>query len=434
VARHLAHDAYLAALDKGEDETTARKTAQEVEQQNLVPLSVQELLDCDTYKNKGCIGGNPVWTYYWIHEHGLTTNRNYPYLGYQGLFCRVNLAEQPVVTVKSWGVIPPDNDEMMALVLRYMGPFAVGIYAEDHSFLYYRGGIYDQPDCTQKPDHAVIVVGYGQELVEYNTTDTNGVITTKSEMTKYWILRNSWGQNWGENGYMRMKRNTEGPGVCSLDVGPNLPIWGSVVTPEDKFPAIHNLQYNEFQDEVADPKNTNADNTIKSKQPTPIQPVPDPATNHKPDPTNNNKPNPSNNDPPKPVPSKSDPPKPVPSKPDPATNNKPAPGHDKVDPAPAFHGCKAIGLGKVQSCHNVETFLEKNAIWLSVACVLLVGAVVVAFIMHRRKKLARRRQQEEAQADRLDVAVPSAPTETTSLADGRVALKYAHVYGPPTTV
>jgi C1A family cysteine protease len=64
-----------------------------------------------------------------------------------------------------------------------------------------RSGIFNDPDCLQdKPNHAVVVVGYG--------TDT---VSSK----EFWIIRNSWGTNWGENGYMRLLRGVNACGVTS---------------------------------------------------------------------------------------------------------------------------------------------------------------------------------------------------------------------------
>jgi KDEL-tailed cysteine endopeptidase len=64
-------------------------------------------------------------------------------------------------------------------------------------------------DCTTDLDHGVAVVGYG--------VDANG--------TKYWIVKNSWGTNWGEHGYIRMQRSiNKKEGICGIAMDASYPI------------------------------------------------------------------------------------------------------------------------------------------------------------------------------------------------------------------
>merc|ERR1712046_364241 len=69
-------------------------------------------------------------------------------------------------------------------------PISVGVQADQHFFQTYKSGIFDNESCGVKLDHAVTLVGYGSE---------NG--------KEYYILKNSWSQKWGENGYMRIAIN-----------------------------------------------------------------------------------------------------------------------------------------------------------------------------------------------------------------------------------
>jgi C1A family cysteine protease len=67
---------------------------------------------------------------------------------------------------------------------------ATGLYASDNGFGNYKSGVFDQ--CTTKSiNHAVTVVGWGTE---------NG--------KDFWLIKNSWGSNWGANGFIKVKKTT----------------------------------------------------------------------------------------------------------------------------------------------------------------------------------------------------------------------------------
>jgi len=105
----------------------------------------------------------------------------------------------------------------MELVLRYIGPIAVGVNGASHSFLHYSGGIFDDPTCKKGANHALLITGYGEEIAD------NG------KKTKFWYARNSWGTGWGENGYVRVKRGRgkKGePGVCGIARSPSVALGG----------------------------------------------------------------------------------------------------------------------------------------------------------------------------------------------------------------
>lgn len=71
----------------------------------------------------------------------------------------------------------------------------------------YKGGIFDNKNCKGALNHAVVVVGYGNQAKNHN----------------YWIVRNSWGTTWGEHGYIRMARNKGNQcGIASVDSYPTI--------------------------------------------------------------------------------------------------------------------------------------------------------------------------------------------------------------------
>jgi len=80
-----------------------------------------------------------------------------------------------------------------------LGPLAVSIDASTDTFNYYESGVFHYSRCGHDLDHAVLLVGYGSE---------NG--------TEFWIMKNSWADDWGESGYMRMLIDGDGHGTCGV--------------------------------------------------------------------------------------------------------------------------------------------------------------------------------------------------------------------------
>jgi C1A family cysteine protease len=159
--------------------------AQEVERQALqrLNLSIQELIDCDTNMDLGCTGGNPLLAFDFIHRYGLANSETYPYSGLESS-CYKKSAHAPIATVQSWGILPPNSERHMELALRYIGPIAVGFNGAASAFLSYTGGIFSHADCDHASNHALLVVGYGQEEIQSENDDT---VTVQP----YWIARNS---------------------------------------------------------------------------------------------------------------------------------------------------------------------------------------------------------------------------------------------------
>lgn len=100
--------------------------------------------------------------FYYIHRYGLTSWDEYPYEGYQDK-CHFRWARHPVATVKSWGILTPNHEDNIELVLRTIGPVAVGFNGADPTFLAYQRGIFDHTTCGQTANHALLIVGFGQE-------------------------------------------------------------------------------------------------------------------------------------------------------------------------------------------------------------------------------------------------------------------------------
>lgn len=161
-------------------------------QKQLYDLSEQNLLDCVT-SCFGCGGGWSPGALEYVYEKQnskfmLTTD--YPYTAVQGTCKYDNKKAKYFGMLELAGVSRKSETELAKAVATY-GPAMISIDASQHSFMLYKEGIYDEPKCSEEDlDHAVGCVGYGVEGEK-----------------DYWIVRNSWGEVWGEKGYVRMIRN-----------------------------------------------------------------------------------------------------------------------------------------------------------------------------------------------------------------------------------
>ncbi|KAM7542767.1 hypothetical protein Aperf_G00000013457 [Anoplocephala perfoliata] len=173
----------------------------------LQNLSAQQLVDCSlNFGNKGCHGGLMDNAFEYIKvAGGMNTEDVYPYIsgstGEANGQCSFNPTEA-IAKVTGLVDIPSKSEEDLMEALAYNGPISVAINAGLQSFMMYHEGIYDDPACLGDMDtlnHGVLLVGYGEQ---------NSI--------PYWLIKNSWGPNWGENGYVRIKRGSNLCGVATL--------------------------------------------------------------------------------------------------------------------------------------------------------------------------------------------------------------------------
>ena len=158
----------------------------------LVSLSEQNLIDCSgSWGNHGCNGGNMFKAFNYTRDNGgIDTEESYPYGAVNGT-CRFS-AKSKGATVTGYVRIPFGDESALMEAVTKVGPIAVAIDASDTTFHQYSGGVYYNPVCsTRNLDHAVLVVGYGTLLTGQD----------------YWLVKNSWGADWGMDGYIRMARN-----------------------------------------------------------------------------------------------------------------------------------------------------------------------------------------------------------------------------------
>ncbi|KAJ4838032.1 hypothetical protein Tsubulata_019510 [Turnera subulata] len=175
----------------------------------LIDLSVQQLVDCDVKNgNDGCNGGLMDTAFEYIEKYGLTTEKAYPYIGRDEI-CDKSKIKDKLVTISGYKALPArDEDSLQAAVARQ--PVSVAIDAGSIEFQLYSGGIFSGY-CGTDLNHGVLAVGYGEE-----------------DGKKYWIVKNSWGEEWGEEGYVRMERDyVEKDGICGIAKQSSYPIMTS---------------------------------------------------------------------------------------------------------------------------------------------------------------------------------------------------------------
>ncbi|XP_042351900.1 pro-cathepsin H [Plectropomus leopardus] len=172
----------------------------------LVPLSEQQLVDCaQDFNNHGCDGGLPSQAFeYIMYNKGLMTEEDYPYTSFEGS-CAYK-PEQAAAFVKEVVNITAYDEMGMvdAVATRNPVSFAFDVTSD---FMSYSEGVYTSTECektTDKVNHAVLAVGYGQE-----------------SGTPYWIVKNSWGSGWGIGGYFLIER---GKNMCGLAACSSFPV------------------------------------------------------------------------------------------------------------------------------------------------------------------------------------------------------------------
>ncbi|KAK7409944.1 hypothetical protein VNO78_00368 [Psophocarpus tetragonolobus] len=172
---------------------------------SLESLSEQELIDCDTSYDTGCEGGLMDYAYQFVIDNkGIDTEDDYPYQARQRI-CDKDKLKRRVVTIENYVDVPPSEEELLKAVASQ--PVSVGICGSERAFQLYSKGIFTGP-CSTNLDHAVLIVGYGSE---------NGV--------DYWIVKNSWGNYWGMNGFIHMMRNSDNSkGICGINTLASYPV------------------------------------------------------------------------------------------------------------------------------------------------------------------------------------------------------------------
>jgi len=163
----------------------------------LTSLSVQQIVDCDS-TSYGCGGGWTQNAYNCIiKEGGQESWQSYPYTARNGN-CQFS-SSKVVAKISSWENVYPNNEDQMASWLAQYGPISICVDASQWSD--YNGGVMTAQQCGNSIDHCVLAVGYN--------TQAN---------PPYWIVRNSWGTDWGvQNGFIYLQYGTN---TCEMAYEP----------------------------------------------------------------------------------------------------------------------------------------------------------------------------------------------------------------------
>lgn len=172
----------------------------------LVSLSEQNLVDCSRKEgNMGCEGGLMDQGFQYVKDNsGIDTESCYPYEARDEKCHYETSCDSAEVT--GFTDVPSGDEEALKEAVATVGPVSVAIDASHQSFQLYESGVYSEPECSSSQlDHGVLVVGYGTE-----------------DGKDYWLVKNSWGESWGLQGYIKMSRNASNQ--CGIATSASYPL------------------------------------------------------------------------------------------------------------------------------------------------------------------------------------------------------------------
>jgi len=176
---------------------------------SLESFSEQQLVDCDTswspfYPDKGCGGGDMAKALDYIRDKGVMSEKAYPYTGLDGGCKYDTMAPGLYRGIQGHHGVPVDDQDQLVAAIEKM-PVSVGIAADEIRL--YTGGVFNNWNCGTMIDHGVLAVGYGKVGTQL-----------------FWKVKNSWGEKWGEKGFIRMERHAGyGEGICAITQKANYP-------------------------------------------------------------------------------------------------------------------------------------------------------------------------------------------------------------------
>jgi cathepsin L len=181
----------------------------EINQGKHQVFSTQQIVECVENPRRcggtgGCQGATSELAMDWVVKNGLALASEVPYKGQDGP-CTASTTQKAAggaaFGMIGWETLPQNKNAPLMRTLANDGPAVVAV-AAGRTWFMYEGGIYSKCPKDAVIDHALVAVGYGEE-----------------EGTKYWLIVNSWGADWGEEGYIRLQRHDEGE-YCGMNNDP----------------------------------------------------------------------------------------------------------------------------------------------------------------------------------------------------------------------
>ena len=188
--------------------TGAMEGAWAIKTGQLVSLSEQQLIDCSKkYGNMGCNGGLMDDAFEYAIDNEMCSEAEYKYTAKSGFADKCQKCVS--VATMSQCLDVPANNQLLLKEAVAIGPVSIAIEADTQIFQSYSSGVITSESCGTNLDHGVLIVGYGTE---------NDI--------PYWLVKNSWGADWGEAGYVKIMRNdtTDYAGICGIAMQPSFPV------------------------------------------------------------------------------------------------------------------------------------------------------------------------------------------------------------------
>lgn len=204
---HMENNKTLMGSLKGRTKSFGKKV-------KLPTLSTQTVVSCAPNPRHcggtgGCGGSTAELAYKFVKEQGIPLALTWPYSSFSGQTpdCRDGVFDQVVIGIGGYAVLPANQlDPLKQALLDTNGPIVVTVDATE--WAHYTGGVMsDGPDGDWTINHAVVLVGFKDADVE-------------KQESGYWVVKNSWGESWGENGYIRVEMKVNEGEHCGWDYSP----------------------------------------------------------------------------------------------------------------------------------------------------------------------------------------------------------------------
>ena len=166
----------------------------------LISLSEQQLVDCDP-KSNGCGGGEMYYAFEYVANKGICTEEEYPYHA-KDEDCKDDKCTA-AIHIQGYEEVPSmDGKALKAAVSK--APVSVAVEADSAVFQMYKSGVVDSTACGTSLNHGVLAVGFAENYI---------------------IVKNSWGESWGDKGYIKIAQTKKGHGICGINMDASYPTF-----------------------------------------------------------------------------------------------------------------------------------------------------------------------------------------------------------------